>query len=226
MNGIKVLILDFDNCLILDQKTREGSEELKDKAWFEVFSEYDPDILKSMIETAKKEFVGGKGDRNGLIISLCRRFGIEDSKIKEESIKRLSHFDEIMQRGIKEIGISKEVRDFLSTFSSKISIYLNTATPVENASRSLDLLGIREFFKGIYGRPGTKLDNMKAILASEPVNPDEILFVDDQEDSRQIAKELGCKFVGIHTARNKVWHENPQPFPIIRSIEELSDLVI
>ena len=153
MNSIKVLVSDFDNCLILDQRTREGSEELKDKAWLEVFSEYDPSVFTSLIETAKKDFVGGKGDRNDMVVRLCRHFGIEDSKIEEESVRRLNHFDEIVQKGIKEIGISKKARDFLSNFSSKGLIYLNTATPIEGVLRSLDVLNISEFFKGIYGRP-------------------------------------------------------------------------
>ncbi len=224
MNQIKLLVLDFDNCLILNEETGEGSEEVKDKAWFEVFPEYDQDILKSLIETAKKDFVGGKGDRNDLVISLCRHLGLEESKIKEESIKRLNHFDEIMQRGIKEIGISEKARGFLSDFSSKIPIYLNTATPTKNVLKSLELLGIKEFFKGVYGRPGTKLDNMKAILASESVKSSEVIFVDDQESSYQIAKEVGCKFIGIHTARNKLWQNDLQSFPIIRSIDELPNL--
>lgn len=225
MSGIKVLVLDFDNCLILDQKTRKGSEELKDSAWFEVFPEYDPDVLKSVIEAAKKDFAGGKGDRNDLVISLCHHFGIDESKIKEESIKRMNHFDEVVQRGIKEIGIPRKTREFLSDLLSKIPIYLNTATPTENVLESLKLLGLEKIFKRIYGRPGIKLENMKAILASEPVNPNEVLFVDDQESGHQIAEEVGCKFIGIHTAKNKVWHNSLQPFPIIYSLHELSNFL-
>lgn len=225
MNDIKVLVLDFDNTLILNQETGSGSEELKDQAWYKVFPECEPDKLRSIIDLVKGEYVSGRGDRNDFVIKMLHHLKFKDSEIEKESARRLNSFDKIMQDGIIKIGVSEKVKDFLASFATRASIYLNTATPVENVSKSLDLLGIKKFFKKIYGRPGTKLDNIKAILASESINPSEVLFVDDQEDSYQISKQVGCKFVGIHTARNKLWHKGLQTFPIIESIDELSKFV-
>ena len=84
---------------------------------------------------------------------------------------------------------------------------------------------LAQFFKGVYGRPGTKAGNLQAIITAESVKPDEVLFVDDQPSNYEVAKEIGCQFVGIRTKRVRLWHETPQPFPLINSLSEILNIV-
>ena len=218
--GIKAIVFDFDNTLILDEKTRRGSEELKDEAWPKVFSEYGSDLIVFHYERAKKKTIGGKADRKDVFEEICRNLGIPEAEIPAEIVRRSAHFNRLLQEGIKKIGISPQAREALVNLSQRMPLYINTATPVEYLLESLNLLGLVYVFKAVYGRPGTKLENMRAIISAESVSSGEILFVDDQEASWAISQEIGCRFVGMHTARN-AWRKESQPFPVVRSIEEL-----
>lgn len=218
---VKVIVFDFDNCIVLDEQTRKGSEEVKDRAWFDVFSEYDAKELDTVVEQTKKDIAGGKGDRNDIAARVLKHFGFPEQEIPQEVARRCRRFDEIIQEGIKKISISSATRDSIAELSKNFPLYINTATPREAALESLKALGIAESFKGIYGRPGTKLGNLRDIIAAESIHPDEMLLIDDQESGWKAAKEVGCQFVGMQTARNKPWNENPQPFPIIKSFKEI-----
>ena len=216
----KVLVLDFDNCLVLDEKTRIGSEEVKDEAWFEVFSEYDQRELGEVIEKAQKQIVGGKGDRQDIVRIICQHFGIPKEKIPAEIELRLKDFNAIVQAGIRRIGVSQDNRQALKMLFQRMPVYLNTATPREQSLESLRALKL-EGFKDVYGRPGTKIENLQNIIARESVTPSAVLYVGDQESDWQVAQELGCQFVGVQTSRNTAWQRKPQEFPIVHSLSEI-----
>ena len=222
MNGkTKTIVLDFDNCIALDADTRIGSEEIKDEAWFAVYPEYERYILEPLLENAKKKVAGGKGDRKDIVAELGRHFGVSEASIAQEIIKRCDKFNQVVQNGIKTINISARTRNALSELSARLPLYINTATPRENALESLDALGLTLYFKEVYGRPGTKVQNMLSVISAESIKPDELLFVDDQQSGYLAAHEAGCNFIGIHTAKNKTWHQGTHPFPIIYFLDEL-----
>jgi FMN phosphatase YigB (HAD superfamily) len=52
---ITAVVFDLDNTLLLDPATGEGSEEIKDRAWYRVFSEYNPNLRSLFWKTPKKE---------------------------------------------------------------------------------------------------------------------------------------------------------------------------
>ncbi|OGG48349.1 hypothetical protein A3D66_02185 [Candidatus Kaiserbacteria bacterium RIFCSPHIGHO2_02_FULL_50_9] len=221
MTSTKVLILDFDNCVALDERTGKGSEEIKDEAWFPVFPEYERGALHVVLEESKKKVVGGKGDRADIAKDVLIHFGFTGADIADEVIKRCTRFNEVIQEGIKNISLSQGWKEALAELQKRIPLYLNTATPRETVLESLHALGVASFFKAVYGRPGTKVENINKICAAEGVLPQKILFVDDQMGGWEAAKETNVQFVGMHTARNTLWHNTPQPFPIIHSLKEL-----
>lgn len=224
MRKVKVVVLDFDNCIALDEMTCEGSEEIKDHAWFEVFAEYAPDALAPVMDAAKLAIAGGKGDRKDIVRGVLNHFGWPETEIPDEISRRCDRFNVIVQENIKRIRISPSKRDSLAELSGRLPLYLNTATPREAIIETLETFGLTALFKGVYGRPGTKAGNLQAIIAAERVKPDEVLFVDDQPSAYEVAKEVGCQFVGIRTKRVRLWHEKSQPFPLISSLTELPNI--
>jgi len=222
---IKIIVLDFDNCLILNEETGEGSEEIKDRAWFDVFSEYEPDVLAPILDEEKLKVIGGKGDRKDIVEQILKRFEYSESEISDEAIRRCDRFNAIIQDGIKRINVSPATRESLAALSIRFPLYINTATPQGAVLESLRFLDITSFFKSVYGRPGTKISNLQDIIIAESVSPEKILFVDDQQSGYETAKEIGCQFIGIHTKRNRLWNDNPQPFLIINSLSELPKIV-
>ena len=223
MDSVRVIVLDFDNCIALDGATGEGSDEIKDKAWFSVFSDIEQSLLHDVIEDVKQRVLGGKGDRWDIIKHVLAHFGKDDS---DESTKRRSEiFNDVVQSGIKGLPIWEDARKLMSSLSAVRPLYINTGTPREAAMHSLDALGLAPFFKGVYTRPGTKVANLRDIIAAENVPPSDLVFADDTHAAYEAANVVGCKFVGVHTKRNKLWQENAQPFPLIRSLHELPKLL-
>jgi FMN phosphatase YigB (HAD superfamily) len=215
----KLLILDLDNCLFLDSKTRKGSEEVKDEAWFKVFSEFNRSLLISILDQAKKDISNGKGDRKDIINSVLSGFGLGNSK--KELLSRYRLFNKIVKEGTIKIGISSDNAKALELI--KIPIYANTASPKNQAEKILRDLNVLKFFKGVYGRPKTKRENMDLIFKNENLYPVDVLYIGDQESDFSLANEAGCKFIGMHTLRNTNWTKNINEltFPIIYSLLEI-----
>jgi phosphoglycolate phosphatase-like HAD superfamily hydrolase len=186
-----------------------------------VFTEYAPDALEPVLNMAKAAIAGGKGDRKDIIRQILTYFGWPEAGIPDEVARRSEEFNAVVQKNIKRIGVSPQVREALTEVSGRLPLYLNTATPREAIIETLEAFGIAPLFKGVYGRPGTKAGNLRSIIAAEAVKPDEVLFVDDQPAAYEVAKEVSCQFVGIRTKRVRLWRENPQPFPLISSLAEL-----
>lgn len=223
MEPIKIIVFDFDNCIALDEHTGEGSEEIKDRAWFDVFFEYDRETLGEVIAQGKFAIVGGKGDRNDIARHVLEHFKFPAHDLSREVIARCNRFDAIVQGEIGELSITPMVRCILRDLSGRFSIYINTATPKESIIKTLQMLDL-EFFKGIYGRPGTKVGNLQEIIVAEGVFANEVLFVGDMQSDYEAAQAGGCQFIGVRTKRNATWHES-QPFPVIGSLAELKDIV-
>lgn len=216
----KVLIIDLDNCLFLDEKTRKGSEEIKDDAWFKVFPECERKTLKLLLKQIKMEISAGKGDRKDIVLFLLKKINLDDSN--EEINRRCDFFGEIVKKGILKIGVSKNNKKALELISKEIPIYANTATPKIQAKEILNDLSLLKFFKGVYGRPRTKLENMGLIIEREKLKPKECLYIDDQESGFLIAQEVGCNFVGMYTNKNTKWYnKNKLPFSIVYSLMDV-----
>ena len=225
MKSTKVIILDFDNCVALDERTREGSEEIKDHAWFVVFPEYEREVLHPVLEDSKRRVAGGKGDRRDVARDVLRHFRFSSGDLAAEIEKRCDCFNQTIQEGIKNITLSNTWRQALAELKRCVPLYLNTATPRYTVLQSLEALEVARFFKAVYGRPGTKVENLRSICATESIHPAEALFVDDQPSGYEAARTVGMPFVGIDTARNDLWRNTPQPFPVILSLSELVPMV-
>jgi len=212
---VGVLVLDMDNCLILDLKKRTGPEEVKDEAWVLVFGEFPADEVRHKVEAVKREIAGGKGDR----WDIARRVGLFFG-CGEDVERRVARFGERVRSESLKIGVPIEHRKVLK--ETEIPIFINTSTPKEEAVSILEDLGVRKYFKGVHGRPETKVEGLRLILGECLVEPEEMLFVGDQESDWLAAREVGCQFVGMQTAKNKKWHEaKGREFPLIYSLAEL-----
>ena len=234
MGQIKAVALDFDNCIILDWETRKGSEEVKDEAWFKVFPEIPRMELEPELEKIKQRIVGGKGDQWDVAWHIILMFssrltprtdGVPMHTITEPHF-RCTTFNNHVQEGIKEIGVSEIVRQTLAALSKTVPLYINTATPTDAVLQSLDNLALTKYFKSVLGRPKSKAENLSTMLLSEDLaRPTELLFVGDQESDLIAAQKIGCRFVGMQTARNTAWYNTPLPFPLIFSLAELTSIV-
>ncbi len=222
---IKTVVIDADNTLFLHPKTGEGSEEIKDQAWYKVFPEYNPSLLTPILEGAKKRIVGGTGDRKDIALEVLAAFRYSSYNLEREVQRRCREFNEIVQEGINSLSISDEVRETLKFLSKKFTLYINTATPETDIEKTLKTLGVYQYFCRTLGRPRSKVQNLEYVLISHNIKPTEMLFVDDSQAGYEAAQKVGCQFIGMRTKRNQLWNKNPQDFLIIKSLAELPSLL-
>jgi len=221
VRNIKGLVLDFDNTIVLDLVSRKGSEELKDQAWLKVFEDVGRCELVDILSISQKNVSEGKGDRYSVIHDVLKYYNFPEILFDRE-IKRRAHiFDDIVQEGLIKVGVSTENRKVLDELSRSIHLYVNTGTPLENVIESMGNLELMKYFRGIYGRPASKAENLIKIIGEEKLKPGEVLFVGDSNADWRAAKEVKCQFLGMQTARNKEWNENKMPFPIIYSLADI-----
>lgn len=220
---IRAIALDFDNCIALSE-SGEGSEEVKDRAWFEVFSEIERTRLSSILEAVTQNIAGGKGDRRDIIrrvLADCMPAFLTAAEIE----RRAERFNRIVQEGITRVQIPASTRETLALLARRFPLYVNTATPRDAAIESISALELHSYFKAVLGRPGMKADNLRSIIHVEKIQPSELLFVDDQQSGWEAAQEGDCRFIGIRTRRNTRW-STPQPFTVISSLSELPRFVL
>lgn len=221
VRNVKVVGLDFDNNIALDPISRRGSEDIKDQVWLTIFSDMGRCDLEDVLAASQKAVSGGKGDRYDIIRNVLMNYNYPNNLIADEVNRRANLFDEIVQDEIIRVGVSTANRKALDDLSRVVPLYINTGTPVEKVIESMETLGLMKYFKGIYGRPDNKLDNLKKIIEREGVSPDQVLFVGDADADWEAALMVQCQFLGMRTARNTKWNENKMPFPIIYSLADI-----
>jgi len=146
---------------------------------------------------------------------------VPDANIAQELVRRETAFNELVQAGVLEVGLSLEKRAALKELALEYQLFLNSATPLPALRESLEALEIVDMWTGVYGRLDTKEDNLQAIITNARVTSGEVLVVDDQPNVAAVAHRLGCQFIGIHTAAFPEWNAQAA----VGSIAELVGLL-
>jgi phosphoglycolate phosphatase len=82
-----------------------------------------------------------------------------------------------------------------------LHLFINTGTPTRDVIPLLRARGLSRFFTGVFGIPGSKVDNLRQIMARTHTRPCEVLFVGDSMDDLAATKATGVWFVAIDAER-------------------------
>lgn len=192
---VRVIVFDFDGVLV------PGSEAVKRAAWVHVFASRGERAVTHAQEYVTA-YMNGKGDRFDIIRSVLTRLGEMVENMDEAVGKLSSVFDDFVQKGIADLAVSGATVKVLQDLSSTHTLYVNSATPEVSLIRTIEQLGIRQYFKGVYGRPHTKVSNLVRIGDEAGVSKDEMLFVGDSSGDLFAAREFGCSFIGLANDEN------------------------
>lgn len=216
---IKIIVFDFDGVIV------RGSEDIKDEAWYYVLEESNiapGDIIVPAFLRAKKKYSKAKGSRFDILKDVFSSIGVAASEIPFLVQEYAKKFDDMVQKGITELGVFEEDREALGKLSRKFSLYVNSATPEDPLQDSVKRLGLNHFFAGVFAQPRTKVENLKKIAQHASCESSVIVFIGDGEGDVEAAKVFCCRFVGIVNSGNGWTQEN---FPIIHSVSELPDFI-
>lgn len=89
-----------------------------------------------------------------------------------------------------------------------LKLWLNSATPDRDLAQIVRRRGWSGLFDGLLGSSRSKADNLRLVMATERVAPEELLMVGDSADDVAGAREVGCRMVVI-TAEKRVPARGP-----------------
>jgi len=178
-------IFDFDGTLI-------DSDHVKRECFFTVISHIHrgKDIMRQILDESTGEsrveifgrFVGLLGDqRMQDSVSLVKKYTVltEDALEQVQEISGATAFLQAINRRDKDA-------------------FLVSATPVQTLKNILRARGMLHYFKGVFGVPGTKVDNVKGILSKGKWVPDEGVFFGNSIGDFEAATATGVPFVGVN----------------------------
>ena len=180
---IDVLILDFDGVIL-------ESVEVKTEAFRELFS-FAPDHVEEIVEFHRQNGGMSRYDKIRHIYA-----EILDEPLSEGRFSELvDRFSGLVLEGVLASPPVGGVEEFLECYSSKIPIYIVSATPEAEIREIVRRRGMDRYFKHVYGSPRPKSDCIREILNETCTDPDRALFVGDAPNDWKAAREVGTRFI-------------------------------
>jgi len=136
------------------------------------------------------------------LIPLIER--ILGEKADEEVVKKiaLSFREYYTEEGLFMAGLYEGVEKTLKFLSVKYTLFVVSSKPEEFLKKLMSALGVRKYFKGIYGpglglTPLKKAELIKACMAENNLKADECIMIGDKAEDVAAAKVNGVKTVGV-----------------------------
>ncbi len=210
---IKVAVFDFDGVIV-------DSNALKDEALFSLVSG-NPKIPESLVRDVLHRNVGTRFDVLRDVFVLA---GVPQEEIGQMVRDYALRYDDIVQRGIAERGLAAGAKETLEALSGNRCLYINSATAHAPLQTTVDRLGIRSYFKDVFGMPPTKEENLRAILGLEGVEPSEAVVIGDGEGDWYSAKTVGTHFIAVASGFHD-WSAYQEGFPVISGVQETQAII-
>lgn len=208
---IKVVVLDFDGIIV-------DSNALKERVFFDLFPRAAE--IQPMIENVLSRH--RYGTRLDILREILGGLGKSAREVEALLPAYAARYNETVQRGILNLGVSNEVRATLAQLRHRYHLYLNSGTYAPALSETIKNLNISDFFQKAYGRPPSKEQNLREILILEKSLSCEVIVVGDGEEDYESAAALNCLFIGIANGFNN-WQD--RPIRLISSITRFPELM-
>ena len=206
---IKVAVFDFDGVIV-------DSNALKDEALFSLFSG-NPQVSEALVRDVHSRNVGTRFD---ILRDVFVRAGTPAADIDALVRDYARRYDAVVQRGITARGLASGAKETLEALSAGICLYVNSATAHQPLQETVERLGIRPFFRDVFGMPPTKEENLQAILAREGISGAEAVVIGDGEGDWRSAKAIGTHFIAVASGFHD-WSSYRDGFPVISGIHQV-----
>jgi len=181
---IKTIVLDFDGVIV-------ESEEIKNQAFRDLFSDY-PQYLDQIMNYHLTHKTTSRYEKFEYIVTHILEETYDETRASEIN----SRFSPLVRQRIIECPYVPGAEDFLNYFSSKLPLYLVSATPQGELEDIIGARKIAQYFKKMYGNPWQKTDAIGEIMRKEAVDPECVVYIGDAMDDYRVAEQLGLLFVG------------------------------
>ena len=184
INSFKVIVLDFDGVIV-------ESNDIKRRAFSHIFSEF-PSHHREIMAYHHAHNAVNRHDKFRHIMEHILKQEFDSARANDWATR----FSAMTRDGIIACPYVDGALEFLGFFSKKCPLYMASATPLDELTVILKSRGLHRYFKGIYGAPTPKKAIFERIMRAEDVRPADILYIGDSKEDYEVAKGIGCVFIG------------------------------
>ncbi len=190
------IIFDFDGVLV-------ESVAVKGTAFGALYADHGPEFQQQVVEY--HEAHGGVSRFDKIRYYEEQLLG---RSVTEGDIKNLAQrFSDIVEEQVVACPAVAGALKFLEENHARLPLFVASATPQEELERIVSKRSMSVYFRGVYGSPASKAQNIKSVLETYRYDADRTFMIGDTMSDFKGAKEAGVKFIGRVAAGNK------SPFP-------------
>lgn len=142
-----------------------------------------------------------------------------DKKLAEDWATR---FSKLTRDRIIQCPYVAGALEFIQYFSGRYPLFVASATPIDELNIILQKRELQHYFKGFYGAPASKKTMLEYITNDEKVIPDDILYIGDSREDYEVAKDVGCGFIG----RKSQYDFNGLELGIFKNLSEIKSYIL
>jgi len=183
INKYKVIFFDFDGVIA-------DSVKIKSDAFFELYKSFGENVANKVVHHHEKN---GGVSRYKKIKYYHESF--LDKKVDDEELNRITDkFSKIVVNKVINAPEIKGARAFLKKYHRIIDMWLISATPIEEIRQIVEMRGISEYFKGVFGFPAHKDRVVAELIKNNSYNKSRCLFIGDSYTDYEAAKKNKIDF--------------------------------
>lgn len=180
---VRCIVFDFDGTLV-------DSNAVKQRAYFDIFPPpYRPHV-ESVLRDRK---YANRFEKIDLIVR--RMTGTPPAQ--EEIARYAAAYNDICEAHQATCDERRGAGKVLARLATRIPLYLWSGTFEVPLRRIVSQRGWSGFFRGIFGSPDSKADNLARIALHAALPCEALLVVGDTCDDLDAATACGCQFAGI-----------------------------
>jgi phosphoglycolate phosphatase-like HAD superfamily hydrolase len=182
--SVRVLYLDFDGVIV-------ESLDIKTDAFRELFQVYHAQIDEIMAYHLRNNGVSRLVKFKYIYEQIL---GLAYDDATSETVGR--RFYEIVFQKVVDCPFVPGAESLLREFSTRLPIFVVSASPEEEVRRVVAARDLAPFFKGVYGAPGSKAEHIKRVLGQMRLPSSQGILVGDSLEDFEAARVAGVRFIG------------------------------
>jgi phosphoglycolate phosphatase-like HAD superfamily hydrolase len=205
--AISVIVFDLDGTLI-------ESDAVKTQAYFDIFPATAAPVVKAAIQADRYE------NRFARIERILR--GITGAAPGKAEIDRLAKaYNDICEAHQSTCPERPGASRVLARLAPALPLYMCSGTWEESLVRVVKARGWQPYFRGVFGGPRRKAENLQLVAQHSRRPWGEILVIGDTRDDRDAAVAKGCRFRGVKSSSTDFGEEAGKLIEDLRELEAL-----
>lgn len=187
----KTIFWDFDGVI-------KDSNDVKDEGYARLFEPFGPDVVNKAVEHNIAH--GGISRFEKIPMYLKEYAGVEVPEAELQ--KYFSRYSELTIDGVVKSDYKKPIINYIDANWQRQSFYIVTGSSQGDIDAITERLGIRQYFKGIFGSPEKKPDIIARVLGQASFSKAQCCMIGDADTDWHAAEENNIDFFWVETKTN------------------------